>query len=338
MRIAPGPIARRLLQAVLVIWGVTLVAFVIARVLPGNPVYLVVGAYADKNTIAEATERLGLDVSIPEQYRIYASDLAHGDLGTSTTTSNPVTTDLAQRIPATAELGIAALILIILLALPIGIAAALRPRGMPGRIADVASAAGVAMPQFWLGLVLIYVFFYRLDWFPAPLGRLPDDLSGSATGWVWLGSLFNGNIATFWEATRALALPAVTLALTIMPPLVQVIRSSVEAALESDAIRTARALGLSRVQVVRDALRLAALPILEMLALIVGILISSAVLVETVFSWPGIGQYAVNAINASDYAAVQAVVLVSALTYVTVYLLVEVAQLLIDPRIERPAR
>jgi peptide/nickel transport system permease protein len=334
--VSAWPVARRLLQAVVVVWGVTLVAFVIARVLPGNPVYLVVGAYADPQTIAEATERLGLDASIPEQYRIYVGDLVRGDLGTSITTSNPITTDLAQRIPATAELGIAALALILVLAVPIGVAAALRPRGLAGRVADVVSAGGVAVPQFWLGLMLIYLFFYKLDWFPAPLGRLPDDLGGTATGWVWLGSLLTGDLSTFWEATRALALPAVTLALTVMPPLVQAIRASLQSALESDAIRTARALGLSRFEVVfRDGLRLALLPILEMLALIVGILISSAVLVETVFSWPGLGQYAVNAINASDYAAVQAVVLVSALTYVTVYVLVEVAQLLIDPRIAR---
>jgi peptide/nickel transport system permease protein len=336
--IAVAPIVRRLAQAVLVVWGVTLVAFVIARVLPGNPVYLVVGAYADPQTIAEATERLGLDASILEQYRIYLDRLVHGDLGSSITTSNPVTTDLGQRIPATAELGLAALVLIVLLAFPIGVAAALRPRGAAARVADVATAGGVAVPQFWLGLMLIYVFFFRLDWFPPPLGRLPDDLSGSATGWVWLGSLLEGDLGAFWQATRALALPAVTLALTVMPPLVQAIRSSVQTALESDAVRTARALGLSGTQVLRDALRLAALPIIEMLALIVGILISSAVLVETVFSWPGLGQYAVQAINASDYAAVQGVVLVSALTYVTVYLLVEVVQLLVDPRITRPAR
>jgi peptide/nickel transport system permease protein len=327
-------IVRRIAQAVFVVWGVTLVAFVIARVLPGNPVYLVVGSYADPATVREAAERLGLDRSIAEQYWIYVRDLAHGDLGTSITTSNPVTTDLSQRIPATVELATATLVLIVALAFPLGTLAALRPRGLTSRLADIASAGGVAIPQFWLGLMLIYVFFYRLDWLPAPLGRLPEDVGASATGWVWLGSLFSGHFALFWDATRALLLPALTLAVTVMPPLVRVIQTSLQSALESDAVRTARALGLSPFQVIfHDAFRLALLPILEMCALIVGILISSAVLVETVFSWPGLGQYAVNAINSSDYSAVQAVVLVSAVTYVCVYLLVSVAQVLIDPRV-----
>ncbi|MFN8223667.1 MAG: ABC transporter permease [Gaiellales bacterium] len=328
----------RLAQALLVVWGVTLVAFVISRVLPGNPVYLVVGPYADPNTVAEATERLGLDHSVAEQYRVYMSDLLHGDLGRSITTSNPVTVDLGQRIPATVELALAAMAMTIVFAFPIGIIAAMKPGGIGGRLADVVSAGGVAIPQFWLGLMLIYFFFFRLSWFPPPLGRLPSDVAGESTGWVWVGSFFRGDFSVWWEATRALALPAFVLAFTAMPPLIQAIRTGLSAALSSDAVRTARALGLRSSTTMRDALRIASLPILEMLALIVGILISSAVLVETVFSWPGIGQYAVQAVNASDYAALQGVVLVSAVTYVVVYLVVEGVQLLLDPRLARPTR
>lgn len=338
MTTAGRAFALRLAQALLVVWGVTLIAFVIARVLPGNPVYLIVGPYADPSTVAEATQRLGLDQSVFEQYRIYLGDLLHGDLGRSITTSNPVTVDLGQRIPATVELAIAAMLMTVVFAFPIGIMASVRPDGFAGRLADIVTAGGVAIPQFWLGLMLIYFFFFRLNWFPPPLGRLPSDVTGEANGWVWTGSFFHGDSSVWWEATRALVLPAFVLAFTAMPPLIQAIRTGMGAALSSDAVRTARALGLRSSTTMRDALRIASLPILEMLALIVGILISSAVLVETVFSWPGLGQYAVQAVNASDYAALQGVVLVSAITYVGVYLVVEGAQLLLDPRLARPIR
>jgi peptide/nickel transport system permease protein len=318
-----------------VIWGVSLVAFVVARLLPGNPVYLIVGANADEQTIAEATRRLGLDKSIPEQYWLFLKGLLTGDLGTSWTTANPVTTDIAERLPATLELAAIALLFALLMSIPLGVAAALRPRGLVRRAVDVLTAGGVAVPQFWLGLMLIYFFFFKLGWAPPPLGRLsgaspPDEI----TGFLLIDSLIAGDGEAWWNALHAILLPAITLALTIQPPLLRLVQVTMTRVLESDPIRTARAMGLSfRSVVYHDALRLVMLPILNMVGLLVGILLSSSVLVETVFAWPGIGLYAVQAINASDYAALQGVVLVSAIAYVSVYVLIEIVQVFVDPRL-----
>lgn len=336
-RIAPVAlqIARRVLQALVVIWGVTVVTFVVARLLPGNPVYLIVGANADEQTIAEATRRLGLDKSIPEQYGVFMRGLLSGDLGTAWTTANPVTTDIAQRLPATLELGLVALLFALMMSIPLGIAAALNPRGVVRRLVDVLTAAGVALPQFWLGLMLIYFFFFRLGWAPPPLGRMsggapPADI----TGFLLADSLFAGDLDAWARALHALVLPAVTLAITIQPPLLRLVQVTMTRALDSDAIRTARAMGLSfRSVVYHDALRLVMLPILNMIGLLFGILLSSSVLVETVFAWPGIGLYAVQAINASDYAALQGVVIVTAVAYVSVYVFIDVVQIFIDPRL-----
>jgi peptide/nickel transport system permease protein len=318
-----------------VIWGVSLVAFVVARLLPGNPVYLIVGSNADEQTIVEATRRLGLDKSIPEQYGIFMKGLLTGDLGTSWTTANPVTTDIAARLPATLELAAVALLFALLMSIPLGVAAALRPRGLVRRVVDVLTAGGVAVPQFWLGLMLIYFFFFKLGWAPPPLGRLsgaspPDEI----TGFLLIDSLLAADGEAWWTALHSILLPAITLALTIQPPLLRLVQVTMTRVLESDPIRTARAMGLSfRSVVYHDALRLVLLPILNMVGLLVGILLSSSVLVETVFAWPGIGLYAVQAINASDYAALQGVVLVSAIAYVTVYVLIEIVQVFVDPRL-----
>jgi ABC-type dipeptide/oligopeptide/nickel transport system permease component len=328
-------VVRRLLHAAFVVFGVTLVTFVIARVLPGNPVYLLVGTRGDEETVRELTRRLGLDKPLVEQYWIYMKGLVQGDLGMAFTTSRAVTSDLGDRLPATLELAVVALLLALVIAVPLGVAAALRPRGVVERITDAVSAGGAAVPQFWLGLMLIYFFFFRLGWAPPPLGRFPEaEAPSEVTGFLLLDTLVKGDFGAWKAAASALVLPAVTLALTVQPPLLRLVQVAMRRALESDAVRTARAAGLSFVQVVyHDALRLALLPVLNMIGLVFGILLSSSVLVETVFAWPGIGQYSVQAISASDYAAVQGVVLVAAIIYVSIYLVLDLVEIAIDPRV-----
>lgn len=327
-------IGKRVAQALIVIWGVTLITFVIARVLPGNPAYLLAGQNSSPQTIVAMKHRLGLDRSLASQYGIYMKGLARGDLGNSFTTSNPVTKDLGTKLPATLELGLVALVLTLLIALPLGIRAALRPRGLAARCTDLLSAAGVALPQFWLGLMLVFFFFYKLNWAPPPIGRTTGDTPHHVTGFLLIDSLIAGNLTDFKHAAGALVLPAITLAVTVQPPLLRLVQVTMREALASDAVRSARAGGLSFGQVVyRDALRIALLPILNMTGLLFGIVLSSSVLVETVFSWPGIGQYAYQAINASDYAAVQGVVLVATLAYVGVYLVLDILQIFVDPRL-----
>ena len=332
-------ILKRLAVMVIVLWGVSLATFVVARVLPGNPAYLIAGQNADQQTIAATEHRLGLDQSIPAQYLHYLGDLLHGNLGTSLTTSHSVVSDLGQRLPATLELAIVAMLLAVVICAAVGIRAALVPDGAVARFADVLSAGGAAVPQFWLGLMFVFVFFFKLGWFPAPLGRYPSNAEPhTITGFLLIDTLLEGHPDEWLKALWSIALPAITLALTVQPPLLRITQMSMRRALDADSTRAARAMGLPEWRVIgHDALRLALAPILNMLALVFGVLLSSSVLVETVFSWPGIGQYAVQAINASDYPAIQGVVLVTALAYLLLYLAVDLIAVGIDPRLRRRA-
>lgn len=326
---------RRLAHALIVIFGVTLVTFVVARLLPGNPVYLMVGGHADEQTLREATTRLGLDKPILEQYFIYLGGLVRGDLGQSWTTSNPVTVDIAQRFPATLELSLVALLLALLVALPLGIAAALHPGGGAYRVAQALAVGGVAVPQFWLGLILIYVFFFRLGWMPPPMGRLPlGTMPPQVTGLLLVDTLLAGDLTSFWLAVKALTLPSITLMLAFQAPILQLVRATMADTLQSDAVRTAHALGIPRRTVIyHHAFRLALPPVLTMIGITFGYLLGGTILVESVFSWPGMGMYALQAVNATDYAAIQGVVLVSALIYILVYFILDMLQVIIDPRV-----
>ncbi len=325
--------SRRLALALIVVWGVTLVTFVVARLLPGNPVYLIVGNRADQATIEEAMAKYGFDKPIVEQYFIYMGGLLRGDLGDAWTTSNPVTTDIYERFPATLELALVSFVLAILIAVPLGSVAALEPRTRWDRFARVVSTGGVAVPQFWLGLMLIYVFFFKLQLFPPPMGRLPlATFPPRFTGLLLVDTLVAGDLALFRLAARTLFLPSLTLALAVQAPILNQIRVSLRAALDSQPILASRALGLPRREWIFRAFWLGFLPVLNMVGISLGFLLGGTVLVESVFSWPGMGLYALQAMNASDYAAVQGVVLVSALIYVTVYLVLDLLQLLIDPR------
>jgi peptide/nickel transport system permease protein len=330
-----GQLGRRLLLALVVVYGVTLATFALARVLPGNPAFLIVGPNADPAAVRAAEHSLGLNDSLPTQYVNYMKDVFTGDLGVSLTSGQKVVTDLADRFPATLELALLSLLVAIVLAFAIGVPAALRPKGVMARIADTVSAGGAAMPQFWLGLVLLYVFFYLLGAFPGPLGRYPGPVEPRhITGLLLVDTLIELDFDAWLKTLWGLALPVITLAVTAQPPLLRIVQTQMRRALDSDPIRTARAIGVSPTRLVlNDALRLTLGPVLNMIALVFGALLSSSVLVETVFSWPGIGQYAVQAINASDYAAIQGVVLVSAVTYVVLFLLVDLAQFAVDPRL-----
>jgi dipeptide transport system permease protein len=330
----PLRVARRLLLALFVIWGVTFVTFIIARVIPGNPAYLYAGSQANAQTLKEATANLGLDKSLPEQYWIYIKGLTRLDLGTSWTSGQPVRHEIGQRLPASLELLLVSLFVAILISLLIGALAARRPNGAISKFADVLTSAGAAIPPFWLGLMLIYFFFFRLGWSPPPLGRFPEgDLPHHVTGFLLIDSLIAGDFHAWWQAADALILPVLTIALTIQPPLLRLVQVSMAQALDSPAIRTDRAMGLRPSTVVLDALRLVLLPFLSLVGLLFGALISGAVLVEVVFSWPGLGQYSVQAISSSDYSAVQGVVLVSVVGYVLVFLVLDVVQVIIDPRL-----
>jgi len=326
-------IARRLVFLVVALFGVSLITFVITRVLPGNPAYLIVGVQADESTLEAVIERLGIDRPIMEQYGHYMRQLFSGDLGDSWRTKNPVTTDFAVRWPATIELASAAAILSVAWSVPFGIISALRRRSLSDRLANVASGLGVSIPEFWLGIILILVFFFHLGIAPAPIGRSLGTVPPDVTGLYTLDSLIAGDWGALRSALAQLALPAITLAITTGAPLLRVTRGFMRETMASHHIRSARALGVpERSIVLRHALPNVLLPVSTMAAMMYGYLLGGTVLVEFVFAWPGIGKYAIDSINASDYAPVLAAVLLSACSYIIVYLIMDILHFIIDPR------
>jgi len=333
-------IGRRLLQALPSVFGIIVISFVLTRALPGDPAVYFAGAMADEESIAQVRKALGLDRGWLEQFVIYVGNLFQGDMGRSLNTGLPVTEELMTRLPASLELTFTGLGLAVLIAVPLGILAATRPGSWIDHLCRILVTAGVSLPTFFTGLFLIYVFYYLLGWAPSPLGRL-DILYLSpphVTGFYLIDSLLAGDSETFWASVRQLILPAFTLGIFALAPVARMTRAAMLQALASDYVRTARANGLSRHKIlVTYAFRNAALPLLTTLGMVFSFLLGANVLVEKVFSWPGIGSFAIEALVASDYAAVQGFVLSMAMLFVVVNLLIDVLLTLVDPRVAMDA-
>jgi len=330
-------VARRLAAAVPALFGVLVVTFVLMRILPGDPASLMASSpSAGPEEIAEIRARLGLDRPIPEQFLVYLGALAHGDLGQSFVTGQPVATDLMERLPASLELILVALIAAILVGLPLGVVAALRPGTLLDHAVRVVGTLGVAIPTFVTGLLLIYVFYYRLGWAPDPTGRLDVflDPPPCITGFLLVDSLLAADPAAFRAAAAQLVLPAATLALFVMAPLVRITRAAMLEAMASEHVRAARALGIGRRRVVLVyGLRTALVPVLTVAGTVISTLLGASVLVEKVFAWPGIASYSLDALAAGDFAPVQGFVLLMALIYVVLNLVIDLAYRLADPRV-----
>src|ERR1700742_3067582 len=238
-------IAKRLLTVVPTLIGVVIVTFLLTRVLPGDPAVYFAGPAATPQSIAEIRKSLGLARPLPDQFVRYVNDLAHGNFGSSLSTGQPVATEIASRLPASAELTLSGLFLAIAIAVPLGIFAAVKQGSAIDHLCRVIATAGVSLPVFFTGLLLVYLFYFRLGWSPAPLGRLdafatsPPDI----TGFFLIDSLITGNFETFRAALSQLILPAVTLAIFSLAPITRMTRASMLAVLASEFIRTARASG-----------------------------------------------------------------------------------------------
>lgn len=326
-------LARRLAYLLLALFFVSLITFVVTRVLPGNPAYLIVGVQADQSTVDAVVERLGLDQPIYEQYVRYIGQLLSGDLGDSWRTGNPVTTDISARWPATIELASASLILAIAWSVPLGFVSGLRRGSFTDRLANTLSGLGVSIPEFWLSLILILVFFAKLGIAPAPLGRTQGAIPSDVTGLYTVDAIIAGDWQAFRAAAAQLVLPAVTLAFVVGGPILRVTRGFMRETMSSSHIRSARALGIpERSILLRHALPNVLIPVSTMVAMMYGYLLGGTVLVEFVFAWPGIGKYAIDSINSSDFAPVLAAVLLSALSYLLVYLVMDIFHFIVDPR------
>jgi ABC-type dipeptide/oligopeptide/nickel transport system permease component len=329
-------IATRLFAALPALVGVIICTFLLTRVLPGDTATYFAGPTASAESIAQIKAALGLDQPLYVQFVRYISDLVRGDLGQSLTTGQPVLKDLLSRLPASAELTLFGLTMSVVIALPLGILAAVRQGSLVDHICRVVTTAGVSLPVFFTGLLLVYVAYFLLGWAPAPLGRLDTFAAPPPTvsGFLLIDTLLAGDVETFRAALAQMMLPGITLAFFALAPIARITRASMLAALSSEFIRTARASGLSsRRVIITYAFRNALLPVVTTLGMVFSFLLGANVLVEKVFAWPGIGSYAVEALIASDYAPVQGFVLMMAIMYVLLNLAIDIVYGLIDPRV-----
>jgi peptide/nickel transport system permease protein len=331
-------VARRLAGAVVAMLGVVVLVFAVSHVL-GDPAEIILGPRASAQQLAQVRHQLGYDKPVVTQFWHYLGDLLHGNLGKSQYTQRQVTSEIWQRFPATIELSIAGLLLGLLWTIPLGVISALRPRGIVDRASQALVEFGVAVPSFLLGVMLILFLYAGLKIAPSPVGEL--DIGAVApprhTGLTVVDCIIAGQWGTLWSALGHLVLPAVTLAITACPPILQLTRNAMIAALRGEHIRTARSLGLPQRTIRWYALKNALLPVVTMTAMTFGYLLGGTVLVEQVFSWPGIGLYAVQSLQQLDYAPVLGVVLLASAVYVAVYLLADVLAVVIDPRLREDA-
>lgn len=331
----------RCAQSIPVVIGVVVISFLLTRALPGDPAVYFAGVAADEASIEQTRVSLGLDKPLAQQFLIYVGNLFQGDLGQSMTSGRAVATDLANRLPASLELTLTALILACAIAIPLGVLAATHPGTWIDHLCRMLVTAGVSLPTFFTGILLIYIFYYLLGIAPSPLGRLdfiylePDHV----TGFYLIDAALMRDWETWRGAAKQLVLPAGTLALFTLAPIARMTRASMLSALSSDFIRTARAAGLTNRKVLYGyAFRNALLPVVTTLGMVFSFALGANVLVEKVFAWPGIGSYAVEALVVSDYAAVQGFVLAMALLFVLLNLVIDLAYTAIDPRIVFAAR
>ncbi len=317
--------------------GITLLTFVLSHAVPADPVtaYLGPQASGDPQVIAAFRHQWGLDRPLPEQYLIYLANLARGDMGVSISTRQPVTVDLRQHLPATIELALAAMLVSLAVSIPLGMLSAVRRDTILDQLARVGSLIGVSTPIFWLGIVAIFLFYARLGWAPAP-GRFSMTISPppSVTGFVAVDALVAGRPDVALDALQHLALPALVLSSYSTGVITRMMRGSMLDVLGEDYVRTAHAKGLSaRAVIVRHAARNSLIPVLTIIGLSFGGLLSGAVVTETVFAWPGLGSYAFRSATALDFPAIMGVGLVVATVYILVNLVVDVTYAFVDPRI-----
>jgi peptide/nickel transport system permease protein len=326
----------RVLLVVPTLVGVTIITFVLTYLLPGNPALVKAGPLATPQHLAEMERQMGLDQPMVVQYWRYLRGLLRGDLGESHTTGRPVLQDLLQRVPATLELTLASLLVALGVGIPLGVVAAVQRDGWLDHVSRLVGVGGVAMPTFWTGLLALYVFFYALGVAPPPLGRIGSGITPppTRTGLYTVDSLIGGDWRAFASALHQLVLPALVLGFSVMAPLTRMVRATMLEVLESDYIKAAWAAGLPRRTVVYgDALRNCMIPVITLIGVVFGFLMAGNVVVESVFAWPGIGNYAVTSMMSKDSGPIQSFVLFVAVVYVVVNLLVDLVYGVVDPRI-----
>jgi peptide/nickel transport system permease protein len=301
---------------VVVLAGVSVIVFALVHLVPGDPVRLALGTRFSQETYDTLRERSGLDLPLVQQFFTWLGGALTGDLGVSFRSGDTVTSLIAERLPATLTLALASILVALLIAIPLGTVSALRPRSVVDRFATVISQFGISVPDFWMAIVLILVFAGTLGWLPSG-GYVP--LSEDPLGWL-----------------QRLVMPAVVTGLVSGSVITRFVRSSVLEALGADHVRTAQAKGLPQRQVFTwHVLRNALLPLVTVTGVQLAYLLSGVVVVEIVFSWPGLGQLALQSVQARDYPVLQGAILLFAVVFLVINLVVDLLYTAIDPRIRR---
>ncbi len=324
---------QRLVFVIPQLFGVALVAFLLLKLIPGDPAPMMLGPLATQEAVDKLRAEMGLDQPLPAQFIAYLDRLLHGDLGRSWQTTNPVLVDLAQRLPATLELVTLSLLVAVIVGLPLGLMAGRKPGGTASRLADGYTTTAGALPDFWLAMVLIFVFYSVFKVTPPPIGRLdfavfpPPAITGSYV----VDALLAGDMRVFRAAAGQLILPVATLGVIYTVPILIMTRATVERLNDSDFVRFANAKGLSPMRVSRHALRNALPAIVTVIGMLYGTLVGSVVLVEVVFAWGGAGQYAVSAVLNADINAALGFILMAAVVSLGVNMVVDLVALMLDP-------
>lgn len=330
-------IGKRVVNLIVMLLGVATLVFILTKMIPGDPVVanLSQRALNDPEVVAAYRAKYGLDQPVFVQYILYIKNLLHLDLGTSIRTNKPVLDELARCYPATIELALFAIILAALLGILFGVISAMKRNSILDQMVRALSVTGVSIPSFWFALLVLYFFYYKLHIFPGP-GRLSNSFSAPATvtGMYVIDSLIEGNPAKALDALQHLILPGLVLAAFTMGLITRTTRSNLLDVMSTDYIRTARAKGLSRVGlIVRHALGNALIPVLTVIGLGLGNLLGGMVLVETIFNWPGVGQFAYESVLSVDYPSIIGVALLIALNYMVINTVVDILYGVIDPRV-----
>lgn len=324
-------------MSVVTVAGIVVVVFFIMRVLPGDAAAVRAGPYASEEKLEQIREQFGLNDPVGVQFVNYARNAITGDLGTSIRTGGKVTEELLIRLPASLELAFYAVLLAVLAGVPVGITAAARRDTWIDRAARVVAVLGSSMAFFWLGLMLTFVFFFKLGWFPGPVGRLAiiSQPPETVTGFFTVDAALAGNWGLMWEAFRYLALPAITVGFVLSAPIIKIVRSSMIEVLDSEYVRTARALGVRGREVLfRDGFRNALIPVTTAIGIIFGYMLGGNIIVELIFAWPGVGRYAYEALRVNDLEALQGFVITVGLLYIVLNVVIDFVYSWIDPRIK----
>lgn len=330
-------IGKRLVYLVVMLFGVATLVFILTKLIPGDPTVanLSQRALSDPEVVAAYKAKYGLDQPIFVQYLLYIRNLLKFDLGTSIRTSKPVLSELARCYPATIELALFAILIAAVFGILFGVISAIRRNSVLDQAVRAVSVTGVSIPSFWFALLVLYFFYYKLHIFPGP-GRLGNTFSAPAqvTGLYVLDSLLEGNIPKALDALSHLILPGTVLAAFTMGLITRTTRSNLLDVMSMDYIRTARAKGIGRAGLIlKHALGNALIPVLTVIGLGLGNLLGGMVLVETIFNWPGVGQFAYESVLSADFPAIIGVALLIALNYMVINTVVDILYGVIDPRV-----